>query len=50
MRKNREILKMLTYITCTLCKQEFSFMGHLESDDSNNPGYFKAIFISYDIK
>ncbi|CAG9830448.1 unnamed protein product [Diabrotica balteata] len=43
-KMNRKIIKKLVSLTCTLAKQELAFRGHEESDDSLNPGNFKAIW------
>ncbi|XP_068087069.1 protein I'm not dead yet-like [Anabrus simplex] len=39
-KKNREILKRLTAVTCFLGKQELPFHGHNEASESNNRGNY----------
>lgn len=41
---NREIIRKLIALTCTLAKQELAFRGHDESEASLNPGNFKALW------
>lgn len=41
---NRKIIKQLITLTCTLANQELAFRDHNESDESLNPGNFKAIW------
>lgn len=47
--RNREILKRLIDIACSLCKQELPFRGHDESSESHNRGHYieSMMLLSY---